>query len=179
MNSLKISLASASLLALLTQGAAHATTSITDTIDVTATIAASCAISSVAAVDFGTNYNPSNTSPTYASGAITVACVKGTQPTIALSGGNNPDTVTGARRMTNTSVAGEVLSYSLFKPTGAAFSCTQTETEIWGASGLAVLDPGAATGFAGTTYSICGKIDARQDVTTGTYSDEVIATVTF
>jgi len=179
MNGLKSTLATASFLALFTQGAAQAATSITDTIDVTATIAASCAISSVAAVDFGTNYNPSNTSPTYAGGAITIACVKGTHPTIALSGGNNPDTITGARRMTNTSVPSEVLSYSLFKPTGAAFSCTQTETETWGASGLAVLDPGPAAGFAATTFSICGKIDARQDVSTGTYTDQVIATVTF
>ena len=179
MNGLKSTLATASLLALFTQGAAQAATSITDTIDVTATVAASCAISSVAVVDFGTNYNPSNTAPTYAGGAITIACVKGTHPTISLSGGNNPDTITGARRMTNTSVPGEVLSYSLFKPAGAAFTCTQTETEIWGASGLSVFDPGPAAGFASTTFSICGKIDARQDVTTGTYSDQVIATVTF
>lgn len=178
MNGLKSTLATASLLALFTQGAAQAT-SITETIDVTATIIASCAISSVAAVDFGTNYNPSNTSPTYAGGGITIACVKGTHPTIALGGGKNPDTVTGARRMTKTSVPGEVLSYSLFKPTGAAFTCTQTETETWGASGLAVFDPGPASGFAATTFSICGKIDARQDVTTGTYTDQVIATVTF
>ena len=179
MNGLKSTLATASLLALLSHGAAQATTSITDTVNITATIAASCAISSVAAVNFGTNYNPSNTSATYADGSITIACVKGTHPTIALSGGNNPDTVTGARRMTNTSVPGEVLSYSLFKPTGAAFTCTQTETETWGASGLAVFDPGPAGGFAATTFSICGKIDARQDVTTGTYTDQVIATVTF
>jgi spore coat protein U-like protein len=81
--------------------------------------------------------------------------------------------------MTNTSVPGEVLSYSLFKPTGAAFTCTQTETETWGASGLAVFDPGPASGFGDTTFSICGKIDARQDVITGTYTDQVIATITF
>jgi spore coat protein U-like protein len=178
MNGLKSTLAAASLTALLIHGAASAATSITDTINVTATIAASCSISSVAAVDFGTNYNPSSTSPTYASGGITVACVKGTNPTIALSSGNNPS-ITGARRMTNTLVPGEVLSYSLFKPTGASFTCTQTETENWGASGAALFDPGAAAGFADTTFSICGKIDARQDVTTGTYSDQVIATVTF
>jgi spore coat protein U-like protein len=42
-----------------------------------------------------------------------------------------------------------------------------------------VFDPGPASGFADTTFSICGKIDARQDVTTGTYTDQVIATVTF
>ena len=179
MNGFKTTLATASLLALFTQGAAHAATSITDTINVSATIAASCSISSVAAVDFGTNYNPSNTSPTYAGGGITIACVKGTHPTIALSGGNNPDAVTGVRRMTNTSVPGEVLAYSLFKPTGAAFTCTQTETETWGASGLAVFDPGPASGFGETTFNICGKIDARQDVITGTYTDQVIATITF
>ena len=179
MNGLKTTLAAASLLALLTQGAAHAATSITDAINVNATIAASCSISSVAAVDFGTNYNPSSTSPTYADGSITIACVKGTHPTIALSGGNSPDAVTGVRRMTNTSVPGEVLSYSLFKPTGVAFTCTQTETETWGASGLAVFDPGPASGFGETTFNICGKIDARQDVITGTYTDQVIATITF
>ena len=175
MNGFKTTLATASLLALFTQGAAQAATSITDTINVSA----SCSISSVAAVDFGTNYNPSNTSPTYAGGGITIACVKGTHPTIALSGGNSPDAVTGVRRMTNTSVPGEVLSYSLFKPTGVAFTCTQTETETWGASGLAVFDPGPASGFGETTFNICGKIDARQDVITGTYTDQVIATITF
>ncbi len=179
MNGLKTTLAAASLLALLTQGASHAATSITDTINVSATIAASCSISSVAAVDFGNNYNPSNISPTYAGGSISIACVKGTHPTIALSGGNNPDAVTGARRMANTAAPGEVLSYSLFKPAGASYTCTQTETETWGASGLAVFDPGPASGFAATTFSICGKIDARQDVVTGTYTDQVIATVTF
>lgn len=179
MNGLKSSLAAASFITLFAQGAAQATTSITDTIDVTATISASCAISSVAAVDFGTNYNPSSTSPTYADGSITIACVKGTHPTIALSGGNNPDAVTGNRRMSNAAVPGEVLSYSLFKPAGAAFTCTQTETESWGASGLAVFDPGPASGFGETTFNICGKIDARQDVTTGTYTDQVIATITF
>jgi spore coat protein U-like protein len=42
-----------------------------------------------------------------------------------------------------------------------------------------VFDPGPASGFADTTFSICGKIDARQDVITGTYTDQVIATVTF
>lgn len=179
MNGLKTSLATASLLALLTHGAAQATTSITQTIDVTATVAASCTISSAAAVDFGTNYNPTSTSPTYADGSITIACVKGTHPTFALSSGNNPDTVTGARRMASTTLAGENLSYSLFKPSGAAFSCTHTETELWGSTGLDVFDPGPAGGYAETTFSICGKIDARQNVSTGVYTDQVIATITF
>jgi spore coat protein U-like protein len=179
MNGLKSTLATASLLALLSHGAAQATTSITDTVNITATIAASCAISSVAAVNFGTNYNPSNTSATYADGSITIACVKGTHPTIALSSGNNPDAVTGARRMAHASIAGEVLAYSLFKPAGTGFSCSHTETEAWGASGLDVFDPGVAGGLASTTISICGKIDAGQDVSTGSYSDQVIATVTF
>lgn len=179
MNGFKTTLTTASLLALLAHGAAQATTSITQTIDVTATIAASCTISSATAVDFGTNYNPASTTPTYADGSITIACVKGTHPTIALSAGNNPDSVTGARRMANTTTPGENLTYSLFKPAGATFSCTHTETELWGASGLDVFDPGVSGGFASTNISICGKIDARQDVSTGTYTDQVIATVTF
>ena len=179
MNGLKSTLATASLLALWVHGAAQATTSVTQTIDVTATISASCSISSVAAVDFGTNYNPANTAPTYADGSITIACVKGTHPTIALSSGNNPDTVSGLRRMANTTTPGDNLAYSLFKPAGAAFSCTHAETEAWGSAGPSVFDPGVAGGFATTTISICGKIDARQDVSTGTYTDQVIATVTF
>jgi spore coat protein U-like protein len=44
---------------------------------------------------------------------------------------------------------------------------------------LDVFDPGVAGGLASTTISICGKIDAGQDVSTGSYSDQVIATVTF
>ena len=86
MKSFKILLASASLIALGAANAAIAGT-VTNNLNVTATIDASCSIDSVSAVNFGNAYHPANNQPTYAAGAVTVSCVKGSHPTITLDGG--------------------------------------------------------------------------------------------
>ena len=173
MNSFKMSLAAASIIAMASATNAMAGTA-TQNINVTATVNTSCTIDNVGAVNFGT-YNPTSTTPTTAAGLITVSCVRGTHPTIALDAGLNPNT-SGARTMKH-ATATDVLAYQLYKPTGPV--CTGQETDAWGASGQALLDPGISNSSAAVSYSVCGKLDALQDVTTGSYSDTVIATVSF
>lgn len=149
----------------------------TANLSVTATVDASCTINT-SPVSFG-SYNPTATTPTFVSGAVTVACVKGTTPVIGLGAGANPGANPGERAMLN-AATNELLSYFLYKPTLAApQSCTTTETDVWGNSGVERLEPGATTSVAASTYSICGKIPQQQDVSTGSYQDTVIATVEF
>lgn len=163
-------------LAACTNGDAFAAT-VSANLTVSATVDASCTINT-APVNFG-SYNPTSTTPTFVSGAVTVACVKGTTPVIGLSSGSNPGALAGERAMTN-AVTSELLGYFLYKPALATPNiCTTAETDAWGATGSERLEPGATTSVAATTYSICGKIPPQQDVSTGSYQDTVIATVEF
>lgn len=145
---------------------------------VTASVNASCTINT-APVSFG-GYNPADLQATHVSGSVTVSCVKGTAPIISLSGGSNPGANPGERAMKHASEA-DLLSYFLYKPssTVANTACTTTETEPWGQLGAERFVPGAATSIAASTYNICGRIPAGQDVLTGSYQDTVIATVEF
>lgn len=163
-------------LASLTTGAMAAQA--TSDLNVTATVNASCTINT-SPVSFG-SYNPAQALPTYVSGSVTVACVKGSVPVISLSGGLHPGATPGERAMKHT-VDTDMLSYFLYKPASvvANTACTTTETDPWGWTGTERFEPGTSTGIAASTYNICGKIPAAQDVSTGSYQDTVTATVEF
>lgn len=178
MKQTRLALCAASLgLAVCTQASFAANPPETATVNVSATVDASCTINA-SPVSFG-SYNPAAATPTFVSGAVTISCVKGTVPKIGLSGGDNPGVNPGERAMLN-AATNDLLSYFLYKPAlTTPNSCTTTETDAWGNSGLEFLEPGATTSVAASTYSICGKIPAQQDVSTGSYQDTVIATVEF
>ncbi len=147
-------------------------------LSVTANVSASCTINTTP-VSFG-SYSPAQAQPTFVSGSVTVACVKGSTPVISLSSGLHPGSTPGERAMKH-AVGTDLLSYFLYKPASvvANTACTTTETDPWGSVGTERFEPGTATGIAASTYNICGKIPAAQDVSTGSYQDTVTATVEF
>lgn len=144
----------------------HAATA-TANLSVTATVIANCSIST-SAVAFG-NYDPASAhsaSPLDGTGTVTITCTKGSGPTIGLDVGSNASGST--RRMTDGS---EYLSYELYQNSG--------RTTVWGSSGGAIYDPGTAPSSAARALTVYGRVAAGQDVTVGSYSDTVVATVTF
>jgi len=150
----------------------------TGTLTATTSVNTNCTIAATA-VAFGT-YDPIGANRTTAlttSGSITIACVKGTTPTIGLSLGNN---ASGSTRRMAGSISG-FLVYELYQPptTTAGAACTFPGTTVWGTTGANLFTPTAAPTKTSRTYNVCGSAPAGQDPNVGTYSDTVVATVTF
>jgi spore coat protein U-like protein len=149
-------------------GSATATTSLA----VTATVAASCTIAA-SPLDFG-GYDPiiaHAATPLDGTGTVAVTCITGFSATITLGQGVNPDggssDTTPLRRMTDG--ASNYLSYSLYQDA--------SRSTLWGntaGTGLTVTGTGLAD-----SRTVYGRLSAGQNVPAGSYSDTVIATVTF
>lgn len=152
-------------------GSAHAATQ-TSNLPVTATIAASCTIDASAGVAFGT-YDPIVTNKTTdltATGSLSTTCTNGFDATVTLDDGTNNDIgstdAAPLRRMTDGT---DFLSYQLYSDAGA--------TTVWqGPTGTGVTVTG--TGAAVTT-NVYGVVTAGQNVGVGSYTDTVVATVSF
>lgn len=159
---------------LLSLGAATSTNATTNTANlaVTASVTANCSIST-APVAFGA-YDPVSTNASAAlngTGTVNVTCTSGASAKVTLGQGLNPasgssDTAP-ARQLTDGS--SHFLTYSLYSDNG--------RSTVWGNT--------AATGVASTgtgaqvALTVYGAVDAGQNVPTGSYSDTVVATVTF
>lgn len=144
----------------------------TSNLTVSSSIAANCTIST-AAVAFGA-YDPIVTNLAAAlngTGTITTTCTTGSSPVITLGQGANADTgstdAVPLRQMANGS---ERMAYALFSNAG--------RTTTWGnTSGTA---PAAVTGTGiAQNFTVYGQIAGGQNLPTGSYSDTVVATVTF
>ncbi|MES3025275.1 MAG: spore coat U domain-containing protein [Pseudomonadota bacterium] len=143
---------------------------------VSANVAANCTIST-APVLFG-DYDPIQGGALAAAGKVTITCTKGAVTTIGMSLGANP--AGSVRNMSNGTSA---LAYELFHQDDVAVvdgtgTCADLAT-VWGTVGSARLTPGAAPSKAARIYSVCGTVAAGQDVTAGSYSDTVVASVIF
>jgi spore coat protein U-like protein len=160
----------AALAGCLFAGPADAATA-TANLSVTATVSASCSISTTP-LAFGT-YDPvgaNSGTPLDATGGVVVTCTNGASTTVTLGQGANANSGSSdaapLRRMAS---SGNFLAYSLYQNAG--------HTTIWGnTSGTGVAHTGTGTA---TTVSVYGRVAAGQNVASGSYSDTVVATVTF
>jgi spore coat protein U-like protein len=143
---------------------------------VTATVVANCTISTTP-VAFG-NYDPvaaNATTPLQSSGSVTIACTKGSAPTIGISLGANA--LGSVRRMTDG--AFNFLDYEIYQPASNAPGAACAFTTVWGTAGAGLFTPTSPTSKAARTYNVCGQIPAAQDIAAGSFADTVVATVNF
>jgi spore coat protein U-like protein len=135
---------------------------------ITANVAANCTIST-SPVAFGA-YDPlvaNLAAPLDATGGVSVACTKGSVPTIGLDVGSHPSGP--ARRMLG-ATSGDFLTYELYQPGGYV--------TVWGTGGAAYT-AAAAPNRNARSFTVNGRVPANQDVGTGNYGDSVLATVNF
>lgn len=159
------------LLSLGATSGVNATTA-TSNLAVNASVTANCTISTTA-VAFGA-YDPVSANASTAlngSGAVNVTCTSGASATLTLGQGANADTgstdAVPARRMNDGST--HYLAYTLYQDSG--------RSTVWGnTAGTGVANTGTGTQVAVTVY---GAVAAAQNVPAGSYSDTVVATVTF
>ncbi len=140
----------------------------TANLNISASVAAVCTITT-SPVAFGA-YDPvvANASTDLsATGSVNVACTKGAAATIDLGNGGN--LLGGSRRMSSGT---DFLNYALYKDAA--------RTQVWG-SGLAGGTTMAynAASKAVTAISVYGTVPQAQDVTVGSYSDVVVATINY
>jgi spore coat protein U-like protein len=123
--------------------------------------AANCNVSAIG-VAFG-SYNVFSSTATDITGSVSVTCNRTTPYTIALSTGSGTYSSRSLKNGTN------VLSYNLFVDV--------TRLTIWGdGSGGTQTVSGSSTN---ATFTVYGRIAARQNVKVGAYTDSITVTVTY
>ena len=158
----------------LVLGATSGIQAATDTanLSVTATVTANCTITT-SAVAFGA-YDPidvNSVTDRDNSGTLSVTCTDGASATVTLGQGASADTgstdADPTRRMSDGGT--NFLGYSLFTDAGRSDEWGNT-----GVTGVAYVGTGASENL--TVY---GRIPAGQAVPAASYSDTVVATITF
>jgi spore coat protein U-like protein len=144
---------------------------VTSALSVSATMAASCTIST-APVSFGT-YTAAQIT---AQGTVTVQCTTGAPWHISLNKGTNSNGTTPRSMSATVNGTQFNLTYELYKDAGL--------TQVWGDSDFAGTY-GLGSSLAGTggggaqNNTVFGKVSANQSVAAGSYTDTVTATVNF
>jgi spore coat protein U-like protein len=161
----------------LVLGGITGTQAATDTANLTveATVDANCTISTTA-VDFG-SYDPITanasadlTAP--AGGKVTLLCTNGASATVTLGQGANAgggSTAADPARRLRDGATSNYLNYTLFSDAGLA-----TEWGDTAPTGVAHTGTGASADL-----DVYGVVPGGQNVPVGTYTDTVLATVTF
>lgn len=165
-------LGSVALAAATVASQAQAATATTN-LGVSATVANSCTITATLPVTFGAydSVVANVASPLDAAGAIATTCTSGASVVITLGQGSNPsDSSSDAVPLREMAASGgSTLRYFLYSDSGR-----QT---VWGnTAGTGKADTGTG---ASHELQVYGRVTAGQNVPSGSYSDTVIATVTF
>ncbi|SEI88474.1 Csu type fimbrial protein [Frateuria terrea] len=169
----KSALAAAVLIALSSLGGTAYAATATSDLPVSASVTATCTIDASGGLAFGA-YDPVVTNASTdltGQGTIDTTCTNGASVTVTLGQGANADTGSSdaapVRRML--SGASDYLSYQLYSDSG--------RSTVWGnTAGTGAPVTGTGTVVSTTVY---GLITAGQNVPSGSYSDTVVATVTF
>jgi len=152
------------------------------TVSVDTTVSSRCTISATP-ITFG-SYDPIGANSASgialtAPGTLSLTCLKGSSPTIALDQGSN---FSVTRQLKDTS-SGDFLAYELYQPSAATPSAACTYSGIiWGNGTYGTTFTPSATWSASSTFSfnVCGSVPRGQNPSVGTgYLDTVVATVNF
>jgi spore coat protein U-like protein len=138
---------------------------VTANVTVTATVTSNCLVNA-GAVAFG-NYDPFGTNDTAnldVDGSFSLRCTRGTPAVLSLSNGGNFSG--GTRRMS--AGGGNFLNYQLYT--------TAARTTVWNTTNTVSYSAASRALF---TQPIYGRVPGAQDAAIGTYTDTVVATVTF
>lgn len=160
-------LAAAFLLTLTVASAPQAGSaqSANDTMNVTATVNASCSITAND-LDFGV-YDPLAGSPDDAATTLDLRCTNGTAYSITMNAGQGAGATITVRKMT---AGANTLNYSLYSDAA--------RTAVWGETGGVNDVAGAGDGTV-QSIDVYGRAPAAQNVAAGSYSDIVTVTVTY
>ncbi len=148
------------------QSSVHAATA-TSTFAVSSSVAANCTISSNP-LSFGP-YDPvvaNATTNLDVNTTLSVACTKGSTSAVSLDLGTH--SAAAVRKMQNTVTATELLNYELYTAAARLVVWNTTNTVSY-----------TSTGKAASTLTVYGRVPSGQDVAVGSYTDSVVATITF
>ena len=145
----------------------------TTSFNVTATVINDCIISSTN-IAFGT-YDPTVATALTAAGAVTARCTKGDVVSVALGQGANPASGSTATVPARQMISGaNLLAYHIY--------IANTGTTEWGTGTVGTNTPPAQTSASVLTalsFPTNGALPAGTDVPAGSYTDTVVATVTY
>jgi spore coat protein U-like protein len=154
----------------------------TGTLAVTATVDANCTIATTA-LNFGRYESllANASSPLNAAGSVSIACTRGSTPSITLDLGRNAN---GGRRymaLAAGSSGADALNYEIYQPPSPTpgTACSFPGIMPWGPTGAQAFTPSPSSNRDARTYSVCGTIPPGQGVSMGSYADTVVATVNF
>ena len=153
------------LFAGLAPNEAEATTTVTATIAVSASVLSSCGVTALP-LAFGT-YNPAQVTNTTAQTTVAVTCTNGTPYNVGLSVGGGTGATVATRKMTS---GANLMNYSLYSDNGYS--------TVWGPTIGTNTITGTGSGLV-QTLNVYGSITALQSTPAGTYTDSITVSLTY